>query len=187
MKTRYLFIIFIIVALAQAFVPVKMIYDSEMVERKGTVYKFKTEPIDPNDPFRGKYVNLNYEMDSFTTNDSTWVYGEPVYITLKKDSEGFASIAKLSHIAPDDNSEYITAETGTYYYGEIHFDIGLDRYYMEESKAPEAEQAYIEYNRNSSKKPAYALISVRNGNAVLQDVIIDDIPIREYVLQERNK
>ncbi len=187
MKTKHLFIAFVIVALAQAFVPVKMIYDSEMTEKEGAVYKFKTAPIDPNDPFRGKYVRLNYKMNSFTTIDSNWVYNSSAYITLKKDKEGFASIASISHEAPNNTKDYIIAKVQNYYSGEIHFDIGLDRYYMEESKAPEAERAYIEYSSDSLKKPAYALISVRDGKSVLQDVIIDDIPIREYVLQQREK
>lgn len=187
MKTKHLFILFIIVALVQAFIPVKMIYDSEITEKNGTVFKFKTAPIDPNDPFRGKYVRLNYEMNSFATLDSSWVFDDAIYITLTKDMEGFAAVENVSRTAPADDKAYIAAKTTNYYAGNVHFDIGYDRYYMEENKAPEAEQAYSKYSRDTLAKPAYALIAVRNGNAVLKDVIIDDMPIRDYVVRHRNK
>ncbi|AXG73767.1 hypothetical protein DVK85_05770 [Flavobacterium arcticum] len=188
MKTKHLFIAFIITAIAQVFVPLKMVYDSEMTERTGTVYKFKTAPIDPQDPFRGKYVRLNYDMSSYPTNDTTWVHGEPVYVTLKNDNEGFAAIESISHQAPDDGTDYVVAKYRYNAKDNINFSLEFDRYYMEESKAPEAETFYRSYNQNAeNKKPAYALVAVINGNAVLKDVIIDDIPIREYVLKEREK
>lgn len=188
MKTKHLFIAFIITAIAQAFVPLKMVYDSEVTERTGTVYKFKTAPIDPEDPFRGKYVRLNYDMNSYHTNDTTWAYGEPVYINLKTDSEGFAAIENINHQAPDDGIDYVVGKCRYTTKEKINFSLEFDRYYMEESKAPEAETLYREYNLDEPNgKPAYALVAVKDGNAVLKDIIIDDIPIREYVLKERDK
>ena len=62
MKTIYIFIIFIVVGLVQLFVPANMILNEETILKSGTVYKFKTRPVDPNDPFKGKYINLNYQI-----------------------------------------------------------------------------------------------------------------------------
>lgn len=45
--------VFILVAIVQLYVPAKMILDREDILDTGKEYKFKTEPIDPNDPFRG--------------------------------------------------------------------------------------------------------------------------------------
>ena len=53
-KMKILLSVFILVALVQLFVPAKMILDREDILDMGKEYKFKTEPIDPNDPFRGK-------------------------------------------------------------------------------------------------------------------------------------
>ncbi len=62
MNTKKLLLVaFILVALAQLYVPTKMILNRENVLANGTDFKFRTAPIDPNDPFRGKYVNLQYE------------------------------------------------------------------------------------------------------------------------------
>ena len=55
---------------------------------------------------------------------------------------------------------------------------------MEESKAYEAEQIYIENQIDSSKK-TYALVSIKNGDAVLKDVLIDGVSIREVVKENR--
>lgn len=187
MKTNYFFIAFIIVAIVQLSVPFKMIYDSERTETNGTVYKFKTAPIDPTDPFRGKYVALNYELNSFKTKDTTWVAGQEIYLLLDNDKDGFAKIKSISRKRPGNDSDYINTTIGGNYNGKLRFDLPFDVFYMEEGKALEAETGYAEYSGRRDAKPAYALVAVLNGNAVLKDVIVDDIPIREYVLRERSK
>jgi hypothetical protein len=55
---------------------------------------------------------------------------------------------------------------------------------MEESKAYEAELAYRDARRE--RKSAYALVSIKDGDAVLKDVLIEGIPIRE-IAKERNE
>jgi uncharacterized membrane-anchored protein len=70
MKTKYMFIAFVATALLQAFAPLKMVYDNEMTIRQGTVYKFKTQPIDPSDPFRGKYVSLDFGDNRYAVKDT---------------------------------------------------------------------------------------------------------------------
>ena len=65
MKSRTLILTsFIAVALIQLLVPAKMIWDQEEVMRDGKVFRFKTEPIDPNDPFRGKYITLSFQEEN---------------------------------------------------------------------------------------------------------------------------
>ncbi len=51
-------VLFAVMCLAQWIVPGKMVYDSENTIAEGTLYKFKTAPVDPSDPLRGKYVTL---------------------------------------------------------------------------------------------------------------------------------
>ena len=47
------------------YVPAKMIFNKEAVLAQGKDYRFKTAPIDPYDPFRGKYIDLYYEANAF--------------------------------------------------------------------------------------------------------------------------
>ncbi|MNJ99414.1 hypothetical protein D3C87_171900 [compost metagenome] len=190
MKTKYLIIAFAITALLQISAPLKMIYDSESTERNGVEYKFRTAPIDPSDPFRGKYITLSFDLDitSVQTKDTTWLRNEPIFVSLAKDSLGFAKIGDVSREKPKDNTDYITTTVGYYYGQDLHINIPFDRFYMEEGKAYDAEVAYRDFNRDSiNTKPTYALVAVKDGNAVLKNVIIDDMPIKDYVLKERDK
>lgn len=185
MKTKHLLILFIVTALLQAAIPVKMIYDSEMTEKHGTEFKFRTVPIDPADPFRGRYITLSYDISSFTTEDTTWTGGDKAYVTIGNDKNGFARIKGMSGNKPQHEDNYVLAEVVFNYGGRINLEFAFDRFYMEESKAPEAEKAYAEYSLNDKNKPAYAIVALRNGNAVVKDVIIDGLPVKEYVQRQR--
>ena len=55
---------------------------------------------------------------------------------------------------------------------------------MEESKAYEAELTYRQSQRDTTKL-TYALVSIKNGDAVLKDVLIDGISIKEIVETNR--
>lgn len=182
MKPIYLFSIFVVVILAQLFVPAKMIYDQEKIISDGTAYKFKTQPVDPSDPFKGKYIRLNYEMSSVTTNDTTWDNYQPIYIALKNDSLGFAMVKNFTKDEPE-TGDYIktTVSWYNYYDRTLNFSLPFDEFYMNEGKAYDAEMAYVEAQRDSLPNNTYGLVYVLNGKAVLDNVFIDDIPIAKYV------
>lgn len=186
MKTKNILIAFALTALAQLAIPLKMVYDSEMTEREGKEYKFRTAPIDPTDPFRGKYITLSYDIDAVPTKDTTWVRNEKIHVSLGTDANGFARIKAVSRTQPE-TGDYISTKVRHYYpHQDLHIALPFDRYYMEESKAYDAEVAYRDYNSNDKNaKPAYAVVAIRDGNAVLKDVVIDGIPIKDYVVQNR--
>ena len=49
-----------VVIAAQFYVPASMIMKHERVLRNGELFRFKTQPFDPADPFQGRYVRLRY-------------------------------------------------------------------------------------------------------------------------------
>jgi len=182
---------FPIMCLAQWFVPGKMIYDQEAVLHTGTVYKFKTQPIDPTDPFRGSYITLYFEARSVEVNDpKEWAMGEKVFVILKNDSAGYAQIDHLSKTKPEGRDyiettvEYVTEYQAPY---TVNLALPFERFYLEESKAPEAERVYWEAARNDSAQVAYALVSIQNGNAALKDVMINDRSIVDIVREMNSK
>jgi len=158
-----------------------MIVESEDAIITGAAYKFKTRPIDPTDPFRGKYITLQYEMNHFETIDSTHVVGEEIYVYLKNDDEGFAEVSQISKKPMDIEADYVRARVTYYYKGKVNFQLPFNTFYMEETKAYDAELAYIKANRDSLSNNVYALVYVKDDQVVLKDVLIDDIPIQEYV------
>jgi len=62
----------------------------------------------------------------------------------------------------------------------VRFKFPFTRFYMEESKALPAEQAYRDAQRNDSLD-VYALVKVLDGTAALENVYLNDITIKEYV------
>ena len=176
------FTAFILLALVQLYVPAKMIFDKEGVMGSGMEYKFKTAPIDPNDPFRGKYIRLSYADNVIDIqNESDWIQGETIYVLLTTDADGFAKNESASKEKPEDgtpflqaNVRYITSNGSN----KLTIDYPFDKFYMEESKAFDAELAYRQSLWDTTRV-TYALVSIKNGNAVLKDVLIDGISIRE--------
>jgi uncharacterized membrane-anchored protein len=180
--------VFILVAIVQLFVPAKMIFDREDILDKGKEYKFKTQPIDPNDPFRGKYITLRYEENMIEIqNEADWKRGEIVYILLTTDNEGFVKIQSVSKQNPTSSQDFLKAKVSyitSNGANKLTIDYPFDRYYMEESKAYDAELTYRESELDTSQI-AYALVSIKDGEAVLKDVLINGVSIREIVIKER--
>ncbi|WP_430817447.1 GDYXXLXY domain-containing protein [Carboxylicivirga sp. RSCT41] len=175
---------FILIALIQLFVPVKMIWDREKVIDSGTVFRFMTAPVDPNDPFRGKYITLNYRENTFRVEDTNdWTRGEYIYVYFSESEDGFAQIQSVSKTPFTDESDFIL--TKVQYVSKdssntIVVEFPFDRFYMEESKAYDAEHVYRQSQIDTTSL-TYALVSIKDGEAVLQDVLIDEIPIKELV------
>jgi len=188
MKTTYTIIIFIVVVLMQLFIPAQMILNQESILKTGKAYKFKTQPVDPSDPFKGKYINLNYDINSFKTNDSLWEQNEPIYVYLETDSLGYAKIDDVSKdVLFENKNDYVRVKTGYYdnYSKNLIIQFPFNKYYMEETKAYDAEVAVRNRQRDSMPNNTFALVYVKDGEAVLSDVIIDDISIKDYVEKEQ--
>lgn len=181
---RLLFSLFVMVALMQLYIPSKMIFDRERVLETGMEYRFKTAPIDPTDPFRGKYINLSYEETMVEVeSEMDWTVGEKVYISLTTDNSGFAKIQSVSKEEPTSNPSFLKAKVGFVTRdgsNKVTVEYPFDRYYMEESKAKEAELTYRQSQQDTSKI-TYALVSVVDGGSVLKDVMIDGVSIVEIV------
>lgn len=187
---KFLFIAFILVAIIQLAVPAKMIWDKENVLKSGKEFKFETAPVDPTDPFRGKYIALNYKENTYSSDDSsTWKEGEEIYVILQTNTEGFAVIDHVSKDKPAGDSDFVKAKIQSISglrSNKITLAYPFDRFYMEESKAYEAEQVYNNTQR-SSEEPTYALVHIKNGQAVLKDVVIGGVSIVEKVKESRSE
>lgn len=184
---KSIILIFIVMALAQWLVPAMMIWESENTLENGVMYKFKTRPIDPSDPFRGKYVTLSFEASSFVSDSKTpFPNHATVFATITNDTAGFARVVKIGADKPT-NNDYVKATIRSSFLEtsdntEIFLEFPFERFYVEESKAAEAEKAYWRASRDSAQQ-AYALVSIHRGNAVLKDVVINGRSITDIVKQ----
>ncbi|MGZ3864777.1 MAG: GDYXXLXY domain-containing protein [Bacteroidia bacterium] len=188
MKNKTL-LIFILVALLQLAVPLKMIYDKESVISAGTEYKFRTAPVDPYDPFRGKYITLSFDANNFdVNNDTLWHQDDNIYVLLGVDSAGFAKIVNVMKQEPlNDQPDYVRARVQYAYDNKVTLEYNFNKFYMEESKAQKAEDAYRKANisRNNDSLPqTYALVSVKKGDAVIKDVIVNGKSVVELANEQ---
>jgi uncharacterized membrane-anchored protein len=186
---KYVFIIgFVLMVAAQWYVPLAMVYDAEQTNDEGKAYRFRTRPVDPSDPFRGKYITLYFDVQEYhsaDTNELHFKRNQTVYALVSTDSAGFAKITKLSGEVPGDDADYISA---TFRYGRrdpdgnafINLGLPFDRFYLEESKASEAEKLYWS-SREDSTTVCYADVRIRNGNTILVDVMMNDTSIVDIV------
>lgn len=179
---------FVLMVVLQWYAPLSMIYDSEKNIEEGTEYRFKTAPLDPSDPFRGKYITLAYEEETYyplDTNEARFEYGQKVYALLTRDTLGYAKIFQLVDDEPIDGVDYIPADF-TYMYRDynnkpiINLQFPFKRYYLEESKASEAEQLYWRTLADGSKV-CYAKVSIHRGEATLTNVMVNDSSLVDIV------
>lgn len=181
---------FFLVVLAQLYVPAKMILHREVILDEGTAYKFRTEPIDPSDPFRGKYITLRFEEQMIAVqNEADWLRGETAYVSLTTGEDGFAKLQTVAKEKPTNGQDFLQAKVN-YVTRDgsnlLMVEYPFDRYYMEESKAYAAELAYRE-SQLDTNQIAYALVLIKDGDSVLKDVLINDTPIKEVVARERSQ
>ena len=185
MKT--LIISFLLIVAAQLVVPVKMIHDKQAPLIYGQEFTFKTQPIDPYDPFRGKYVTLSF-ADNYIEVDGgeKWEKREIVYLEFVKGEDGFAKIKSIAKEVPKNSKFYlkstvsrvVTMNAGKKKKVVIYYP--FRRYYMEESKAESAERLA----RNSSRDNSYdvsVVVNLYKGGASIKKLQVDDVPMEEAV------
>lgn len=176
--------LFLIMAGAQWAIPSIMIADKEAVLKKGHAFKFLTEPVDPSNPFKGRYISLRFKETEFKAPvNHPFKAGQEVFVLIKNDPNGFAKIADVQAKTPVGSTDYIKIPINYINYEDgrtLFFSYPFDEYYMEESKAPRAENVYRESTADSTKK-TYALVKIRSGDAVIENVFVDDIPIEKLI------
>ncbi len=172
-------IIFALMVLAQIAVPLSMIVRREITLRNGKVFYFRTEPVDPYDAFRGKYVALRIKGQRVEVESGSKYYrNETVYALVTTDDEGFALISGISRECPAAGDYFKTKIR--FGYNPVHIKIPFDRYYMDEKLAPRAEAEYRRHSRRN-KSDAYVAVRIKSGFAVLAELFIEDKPIREFL------
>jgi uncharacterized membrane-anchored protein len=175
--------IFAAVALIQLSVPASIVWKREQTLKHGRVWKFKTEPVDPIDAIRGRYVALSLAASKIRKEPAppeTGTADSPVYAILKEDSEGFAYVEKLS-LTPIAGDNIVKIEVHYWTYdGWENVRFPFDRFWVTEKIAPEAERAYRENSRRD-KQNAYVTVRVRSGDAALEQLYIDGQPLVDYL------
>lgn len=199
MKKIAYMVLFVLV-IAQLVVMFFMISSKEDTLDNGVSFNFRTRPIDPADPFQGRYIRLAIEeryvpvmAEDVGKLDRVGKYGrrnrskdiKKAYITIANDTNGFAYFLNVSFEKPATNC-YL--ETKNWWYcgsitsgvrqaeHMISVDPPFNRFYMDEVKAPKAETAA---RRNTTN--CWVAVKVLDGKVVIDDVFIKGQPIADFV------
>ena len=175
---------------AQLAVPFSMIKSRENILRNGELFRFKTRPIDPADPFQGRYVLLRFDSTYVPlTEEQEQSIGSrvPVYAIVSTNEQGFAYFVEARFERPMNQSYLKTRTTAGLRFhppGEasrVHIDIPFDRYYMDEAKAPRAERLVRDSTRSTN---CWVNVRILDGKAVIEDVFAEGQPLRDLAVGE---
>jgi uncharacterized membrane-anchored protein len=168
-------ILFVLVGLAQLAAPASMIWKRELTLRHGRVWKFRTAPVDPVDAFRGRYVALEFEAEGQEILPPPNVgYGQTVFVIMRQNAEGFAEIDQVLPDRPS-GDDFIEAQLR----GKT-ISLPFDKYWVSERDAPAAEAAYRAQSRRD-KRNAFVTVRVFRGDAALEQLYLDGLPLGEYL------
>jgi len=188
MNGKVVFVLYVVLVTVQLAVPIGQIRTHEDILRTGAVYKFHTAPVDPYDAFRGRYVELSYaDTVAAVRKGEDLENSSAAYVSLSRDADGFAQFGELSAYPPD-RGDYlrVTYQRIDRDRGDVaHFSVPFDWFFMEETQAPLAEDAYRKYagRRGRDDVAAHVSVRVKNGRGVIEDLYINNTPIREFLQQ----
>lgn len=173
---------------AQLFIPASMISRYQSTLSDGKAYRFAVIPVDPVDPFRGRYVQLNFGRQHIPYNgDSPLKRHSIAYASLRINSNGLAETVELFAKKPT-SGDFVNVKVGyadaqEYYYVRFLFD----RYYATESKAPKIETALSTNQAGLNDQQVIAQVNIKNGLGVINELYIGDQTIHQFLHEKAKK
>ncbi len=167
-KNNRRFQILIVVFFIQFLVILYISLSYELVSFSGNTYQFKVEGYDPIDPLRGRY--LAYIVNTDTITNELGDYIGRCYITIEKDSEGYAYLDKTYKEKPE-QKDYIVAQK----YGNDYYETYFTKYFVNETIALRAEDLLRENSGESS-----VVVKVKNGRSIVEGLYVGDKLIDNY-------
>ncbi len=184
LNTRWRWLFFAATMLLFLGFPFQMIRHTQQIRTQGTPYRFLLEPLDPYDAFRGRYVNLFYGNPQTPARDSL-APGQTCYVALQQDTNGRARFAG-AYAQPPATDWLKTRVLYSTEDKQVVFGMpeSMNYYYLNEKIAPEVEKIIRQPQPERSDTPSVqATVSVRvlKGEAVIEALYINDLPILEYL------
>ena len=183
MKNSRRFWFFIAVAIFQLAAPLYVAWHGENVLTTGQRFFWTTAPLDPYDPFQGRYIDLQFTPTAGPVlTPEKFTYGQTAYAIIGQDSEGRAVIRGISS-RPPTITNYVKVKINYVDNGIANVQLPFTRYYLPEEAAPAAESAY----RENVGSKAVAAVRIKDGYAVVEELFIDGQPLADYLRQNLSK
>jgi hypothetical protein len=186
---RLLLIAFILVALAQLFVPWQMIIKQAGIAGTGTEFKFKTglkgnrENNLTGSSLRGKYIWLQFAEDHIKITDKKeWEVNQSAYVLFSRDSAGFAKIKSVTKVKPNNSSDWVRARVILNRKDSTSLQIiyPFNNYYIEDTDQKDID-SIIKKELNDSLKINYLKVRIKENQFLVSDLMINGVPFKELV------
>ncbi|MBZ0167046.1 MAG: GDYXXLXY domain-containing protein, partial [Candidatus Omnitrophica bacterium] len=142
----------------------------------GTEIFLRTQPVDPQDLFRGDYVNLSYDISWFDAGQMRSSYvrhfalDETVYVTLDRSAEYVA--IKQIHYHPPLGDVYLKGRVTDVHGDRVRVSYGIENYYR-------ADQVRRHTDGAPDQKNIGVLAAVdRRGHAIIKKLLWDKQEVR---------
>lgn len=174
-------ILFLLIVIAQLSVPATMVIRHEYTSNKGIELKFAVIPVDPVNPYMGRYVTMQFEKTLANPTDESYRKGEKAWVTIRLDEHGFAHPVSLLKDMPADsiavpvtiNSDPATRRT-------IPYEYTFEQYFMNEDKAQKVESRLRNSGRQRDANDVYLSVYVNGGVVSVNGLFIDGKPAEEF-------
>jgi hypothetical protein len=164
------------------------IYGMETTLAHGERFLFRAAPVDPYDPFRGRYLSIAVEPRTMEVpeEEASPEYGEMRWVALSVDADGFARFSGFTdESAPGPK---IRAKIHPVYPkvtpARVAVEPPFSRFYVNEKLAPEADAAF-QAAVQGGKKAAHLAVRIKDGEGVIEELYIEGKPILEYLEEAR--
>jgi uncharacterized membrane-anchored protein len=163
--------------LLQLAVPSWMILRQERTLVSGHEYRLRLAPVDPADPFRGRFMNLAFDIEAEPVALNCPPPGEhscELYAALATGPDGFATLGSVGTAVPD--GDYLVIPSQNWHYDwkqktQVRIRVPFHAFYLNEDRAAEVEGRARDLVQQARKKgikaDVHALVRVKDGNAVL--------------------
>ncbi len=182
MRTGAKWALFAIACLAQWGVAAREIVLHERTLRRGELFRFRAAPVDPVDAFRGRYVAVSLWENSVPRDGANIPRNTQVYVEPQNGEDSFAHFVRV-HRKPPTNIPTLPARVLYADENHLHFVIPLDRYFLNERLAPEAERVYGR-RAQMSHDETWLAVRVGHGRAAIEGLYIGGRPIEDVVREQ---
>lgn len=179
MKPRPRAALLVALAVAQLAVPAWAILSNERILRHGETFRFRAVPVDPYDPFRGRYVALRLAPNTAAAEEEEGAaisWGDTAYAPLGRDAEGFATLGPLRR-EPPPTGAFLTVEVTDRTEEGWTVELPFDRYYLRDDLAPDVERAFFALAADDDAAPSWLEVRVLAGRGVGARLYVGGRPV----------
>ncbi len=152
-------------------VPLESIVRQEFVREQGTDWRLRLLPVDPADPFRGRYLALRFAIEDRSYALPAPGGPEPLYARLGRDAGGFGVIDGFTGDRTEPGVLRVERVRGA----ADRIRLPWNRYYVNERRAPAIEDEVRRAMQTGGRDPpVYATLRVAGGDAVITGLWIGD-------------